>query len=59
MRLGVSLCEVVNRSDIRHIRWLADSIGPKLADAAVVTTGTEAYRCRDHIAVIPAALRGP
>ena len=50
-----------------RIRWLSashrrcrgDSIGPELADAAVVATGTEAYRRRDNIAVIPAALLGP
>ena len=57
--LEVKLAATVNSSDIRHLRWLADSIGPELADAAVVTTGTEAYRRRDNIAVIPAALLGP
>lgn len=57
--LEVKLAATVHNSDIRHLRWLADSIGPQLADAAVVTTGTEAYRRRDNIAVIPAALLGP
>ena len=57
--LEVKLAATVDSSDIRHLRWLAESIGPELADAAVVTTGTEAYRRRDNIAVIPAALLGP
>lgn len=57
--LEVRLAATVDSSDIRHLRWLADSTGSELADAAVVTTGTEAYRRRDDIAVIPAALLGP
>jgi len=57
--LEVKLASTVDRDDLRHLRWLADRIGPELADTAVVTTGTEAYRRRDGIAVIPAALLGP
>ena len=37
-------------------RWLASRIGPNLLDAAVITTGQQAYRRRDGIGVIPAAL---
>ncbi len=33
--------------------------GDDLLDAVVVTTGTEAYRRKDGIAVVPAALLGP
>lgn len=50
--------EVTGR-DTRHLRWLRDRLGPALLDAAVVTTGTEAYRNPDGIAIIPAALLGP
>ena len=57
--LEVKLGAGVDDEDTRHLRWLADRIGPELADAAVVTTGSEAYRRRDGIAVIPAALLGP
>ncbi len=57
--LEVKLASTVDSDDVRHLRWLADRIGPELADAAVITTGTEAYRRRDNIAVIPAALLGP
>jgi len=38
---------------------LADRIGDELLDAMAVTTGPEAYRRRDGIAVVPAALLGP
>ena len=54
--LEVKLAATVSSRDCRHLRWLADRIGPGLADAAVITTGPEAYRRRDGIAVIPAAL---
>lgn len=54
--LEVKLAPQVSDRDVRHIRWLADTIGPELADAAIVTTGREAYRRRDGIGVIPAAL---
>ena len=49
----------VDPRDTRHLRWLADRLGPALLDAAVVHTGAEAYRDDDGIAIIPAALLGP
>lgn len=54
--LEVKLTALVGGEDLRHLRWLAERIGPDLLDAAVITTGTEAYRRPDGIAVIPAAL---
>jgi len=54
--LEVKLKATVDRSDFRHLKWLGDTIGPDLLDAAVITTGTDAYRRSDGIAVIPAAL---
>ncbi len=54
--LEVKLAAAVSGRDIRHLRWLAERIGPEMADAAVITTGPEAYRRRDGVAVIPAAL---
>ena len=53
------LSQVVRDHDVRHLRWLRQEIGDELADAVVVTTGTEAYRRQDGIAVVPAALLGP
>lgn len=43
----------------RHLQWLSGQIGDELLDAVIVTTGTEAYRRPDGIAVVPAALLGP
>lgn len=44
--------------DVRHLKWLAGNLGDDLLDAVVVTTGAEAYRRPDGIAVVPAALIG-
>jgi len=54
--LEVKLAATVGEEDTRHLRWLANTIGDDLLDAAIITTGTEAYRRSDGIAVIPAAL---
>jgi len=54
--IEVKLSATPDRNDSRHLEWLADRIGPDLLDAAIVTTGKEAYRRADGIAVIPAAL---
>jgi len=49
----------VTDDDVKHLLWLRRVIGADLLDAAVITTGTDAYRRPDGIAVIPAALLGP
>ncbi len=45
--------------DVTHLRWLQQQLGSDLLDAVVITSGTEAYRRPDGIAVVPAALLGP
>lgn len=55
----VKLGALVDDRDVRHLRWLGSMIGPDLLDAVVMTTGAEAYRRTDGIAVVPAALLGP
>jgi len=57
--IEVKLSATVTDNDVRHLRWLADELGPDLLDAVVITTGTDAYRRADGIAVVPAALLGP
>ena len=58
--LEVKLATTVNDHDVRHLKWLADQLGPDLVDAAILTTGRDAYRrASDNIAVIPIALLGP
>lgn len=54
--LEVKLAATIQDQDTRHLKWLADTIGDDLLDAAIITTGTEAYRRPDGIGVIPAAL---
>lgn len=55
----VKLARDVDDSDVAHLNWLRFQLGDDLLDAAIITTGPEAYRRADGIAVIPAALLGP
>ncbi|MHB1066822.1 MAG: ATP-binding protein [Candidatus Nanopelagicales bacterium] len=57
--IEVKLSATVEADDLKHIKWLSDRIGDQLLDAVVITTGREAYRRADGIAVVPAALLGP
>ena len=57
--LEIKLGSTITGTDVRHLKWLAHQIGPRLLDSAVITTGPEAYRRRDGICVIPADLLGP
>ena len=57
--LEVKLASSVDDSDVRHLKWLRDQLGDRLIDAVVITTGPDAYRRRDGIAVVPLALLGP
>ena len=52
----VKLATHIDDRDVRHLRWLQQQLGEDLLDAAIITTGSHAYRCPDGIAVIPAAL---
>lgn len=54
--LEVKLSAVVDDGDVRHLLWLRELLQEDLLEAAVITTGEQAYRRRDGIAVIPAAL---
>jgi uncharacterized protein len=57
--MEVKLSTAPAAHDARHLRWLSDQIGDELLDAVIITTGPEAYRRADGIAVVPAALLGP
>ncbi len=57
--IEVKLGSVVEDKDVRHLKWLREQIGEDLLDAIVITTGSEAYRRKDGIGVVPAALLGP
>ena len=55
----VKLARTIDDSSVSHLRWLRQEIGDDLLDAVVITTGGQAYRRADGIAVVPAALLGP
>lgn len=57
--MEVKLGRVVRDSDVEHLLWLGDRLGDDLMDSVVITTGPEAYRRPDGVAVVPAALLGP
>lgn len=57
--IEVKLTRDVAYHDIAQLAWLRKRLGDGLLDAVVVTTGEDAYRRRDGIAVVPAALLGP
>ena len=57
--IEVKLGAEVTDADVRHLTWLREQVGDDLLDAVVINTGHQAYRRRDGIAVVPAALLGP
>lgn len=57
--IEVKLTRNVDPGDVKHLRWLRDKLGDQLLDAVVLTTGPQAYRREDGIAVVPLALLGP
>jgi predicted AAA+ superfamily ATPase len=57
--IEVKLSQQPDDDSLRHLKWLSDKMGDELLDSVVVTTGDRAYRRRDGIAVVPAALLGP
>lgn len=59
LAMEVKLTYSVADDDVRHLLWLRDRLGDDLVDAVVLTTGADAYRRRDGVAVVPLALLGP
>jgi len=56
--LEVKRSASVGDRDVRHLLWLREHFGDDLLDAAIITTGAQAYRRADGIAVVLAALLG-
>ena len=57
--LEVKLGSTVRPEHVSHINWLKEQLGDRLLDAVVVNTGSDAYRRKDGIAVVPLGLLGP
>lgn len=54
----VKLARSVTDHDVRHLHWLGEKLGPRLTNKVILTTGPDAYRRRDGVAVVPLALLG-
>lgn len=52
----VTLASSITWGDVSHLLWLRDQLPDECRDLVVLTTGPEAYRRRDGIAVIPLGL---
>jgi predicted AAA+ superfamily ATPase len=59
LAIEVKLTRVPDAHDLKHLQWLRTTIGDQLIDSMVITTGADAYRRPDGIAVVPLALLGP
>lgn len=57
--IEVKLAPTVSDQNVRHLLWLRDELKERVADLVVITTGNEAYRRRDGVAIVPLALLGP
>ena len=60
LAVEVKLAREVSSRDAVHLNWLADQLGEgELLDRVIITTGPDAYRRSDGVAVVPLALLGP
>lgn len=57
--IEVKLGATAHSAETKHLTWLTEELGDELLDAVLITTGSDAYRREDGIAVVPAALLGP
>ena len=57
--IEVKLARTVSAGDAKHLRWLKEKLGDRVLDQVIITTGPNAYRRDDDIAVVPLALLGP
>lgn len=57
--IETKLSRTVDDGDVSNLLWLKRHVGDRLLDMLIVNTGPHAYRRRDGIAVVPAALLGP
>lgn len=57
--IEIKLSQTVEDKDVRHLNWLHEQIGDRVADRLIITTGEHAFRRPDGVAVVPLALLGP
>ncbi len=56
--IEVKLSPDVTNADVRHLHWLREQVAEDVADLVVLTTGAQAYRRSDGVAVVPLGLLG-
>ena len=54
LAIETKLSASVGDADVKHLLWLKGHLGNGVLDAVIVTTGTQAYRRPDGVAVVPA-----
>lgn len=54
--IEVKLTASVTDADVRHLLWLREKAGSSVTNLVVITTGSQAYRRQDGVAVVPLAL---
>ncbi|NBO46276.1 MAG: DUF4143 domain-containing protein, partial [Actinobacteria bacterium] len=59
LAIEAKIAAAVTDHDVHHLHWLGEQIGNRLVDKLILTTGTDAYRRADGVAVVPLALLGP
>ena len=57
--IEVKLARSVSSNDGKHLSWLRQRLGDRVLDQVIITTGPQAYRRGDGVAVVPLALLGP
>jgi predicted AAA+ superfamily ATPase len=54
----VKLAGWIVDDDVKHLKWLKEHMGSDVVDLVVISSGPDAYRRDDGIAVVPLALLG-
>lgn len=56
--IEVKLAAGIDDGDIRHLHWFKEQMRGDVSDLVILTTGSQAYRRTDGVAVVPLALLG-
>lgn len=59
LAIETKLGNSVGDEQVKHLLWLKEQLRDNVLDTIIVTTGADAYRRADGVAVVPAALLGP
>lgn len=58
LAIEVKLAAGIDDRDVRHLHWLKEQMRGDVSDLVILTTGSQAYRRADGVAVVPLALLG-